>query len=195
MSHFEGAAMRKLTYYVAATMDGFIATNDGHVDVFAGSGDHGAALRAIYPEAVPTKIRETLGLTGGSTFDTVLMGRKTYDFAVRTGATSPFSHLRQVVFSTTLPEAPDHSIEVVPSDPTGFERDLKGQPGKGIWLCGGGELAASIVDEIDQVYLKLFPMVLGSGRPILAGESLQKFRMVGHQVFDDGVVFIKYSRH
>lgn len=187
--------MRKLTYYVATTMDGFIATNDGHVNIFAGGGDHGPALRKIYPECLPTKIRETLNLRGGSTFDTVIMGRKTYDFAVRTGASSPFSHLRQIVVSTTLPEAPDPGLEIVSADPAAYVRDLKGKPGKGIWLCGGGELAASLMGEIDQVYLKMFPMMLGSGRPVMAGEGLQNFHMTGHQVFEDGIVFVKYSRH
>lgn len=187
--------MRKLTYYVAATMDGFIATADGHVDFFGGGGDHAAALKAKYPEAVPTKIREALGLKGGTTFDTVLFGRKTYDFGVRTGTSNPFSHLKQVVVSTTLGESPDPAIELVSSDPVGYVRDLKQKPGKGIWLCGGGELAGSLVEEIDQIYLKLFPMVLGSGRPLIVGESLQKFHLVGHQVFEDGVIFIKYSRH
>ncbi|KZM70211.1 dihydrofolate reductase family protein [Nocardia terpenica] len=191
--------MRKLTYYVASTIDGFIATEDGSVDFFPVGGDHGPAITAQYPETLPAKVRESLGVDKlGSTFDTVLMGRKTHDFGVRTGTSSPYAHLRQLVVSTTLPDRPDPDVELISEDPLGRVRELKREKGLGIWLCGGGELAQELLPEIDQVFLKLYPIVLGRGRPLFgAGGQLPepaRFRVLTSRVFSDGVAFLKYSR-
>ncbi|MEV6768054.1 dihydrofolate reductase family protein [Nocardia sp. NPDC051030] len=191
--------MRKLTYYVAATIDGFIASENGSVDFFPVGGDHGPAIIAQYPETLPTKVREALCVDKPSTtFDTVIMGRKTHDFGVRTGTSSPYSHLRQFVVSTTLPEPPAPDVELISSDPLGRVRKLKREKGLGIWLCGGGELAQTLLPEIDQIFLKLYPIVLGQGRPLFgAGARLpeaSKFRVLTSRIFEDGVAFIKYSR-
>lgn len=191
--------MRKLTYYVASTIDGFIATEEGSVDFFPVGGDHGPAITAQYPETLPTKVREALGIDKRNTnFDTVLMGRKTHDFGVRTGTASPYAHLRQFVVSTTLPENPDPAVELIPKDPVAEVRELKRAPGLGIWLCGGGELAQVLLPEIDQIFLKLYPIVLGRGRSLFgAGPQLpepSRFRVITSQVFEDGVAFVKYGR-
>ncbi|WP_067669512.1 dihydrofolate reductase family protein [Nocardia miyunensis] len=191
--------MRKLTYYVASTIDGFIATDDGSVDFFPVGGDHVPVVTAQYPETLPTKVREAHGLDKpGATFDTVLMGRRTHDFGVRTGTSSPYAHLRQFVVSTTLPENPDPDVELIAADPRSRVRQLKREPGLGIWLCGGGELAQALLPEIDQIFLKLHPIVLGSGRPLFgAGSRLptpNRFRVLTSRVFEDGVAFLKYVR-
>ncbi|GAB4584363.1 dihydrofolate reductase family protein [Nocardia sp. IFM 10818] len=191
--------MRKLTYYVAATIDGFIATEDGSVDFFPVGGDHGPAITAQYPETLPTKVREALGVDRRNLyFDTVLMGRKTHDFGVRTGTSSPYSHLRQYVVSRTLPEAPDPDVELISDDPLARVRELKREKGLGIWLCGGGDLAQTLMPEIDQVFLKLYPIVLGRGRPLFGdGPRLPeaaRFRVLTSRVFEDGVAFLKYIR-
>ncbi|MEV5836058.1 dihydrofolate reductase family protein [Nocardia sp. NPDC052112] len=191
--------MRKLTYYVASTIDGFIATEEGSVDFFPVGGDHGPAITAQYPETLPTKVREALGIDKRNRyFDTVLMGRKTHDFGVRTGTSSPYSHLRQFVVSTTLPESPDPSVELISADPLATVRELKRDNGLGIWLCGGGELAQVLLPEIDQIFLKLYPVVLGQGRSLFgSGARLPeaaRFRVITSRVFEDGVAFVKYSR-
>ncbi|WP_306362530.1 dihydrofolate reductase family protein [Nocardia sp. CC227C] len=191
--------MRKLTYYVASTIDGFIATEDGSVDFFPVGGDHGSAIAAHYPETLPTKVREALGIDkSGTTFDTVVMGRKTHDFGVRTGTSSPYAHLRQFVVSGALPESPDPDVELISADPLGRVRELKRERGLGIWLCGGGELAQALLPEIDQIFLKLYPIVLGRGRPLFGSSprlpDAARFRVLTSRVFEDGVAFLKYSR-
>ncbi|WP_280430281.1 dihydrofolate reductase family protein [Nocardia brasiliensis] len=191
--------MRKLTYYVASTIDGFIATDDGSVDFFPVGGDHGPAITAQYPETLPTKVRESLGIDKRNRyFDTVLMGRKTHDFGVRTGTSSPYSHLKQYVVSTTLPEDPDPDVELIAADPLAKVRELKREPGLGIWLCGGGELAQVLLPEIDQIFLKLYPVLLGHGRSLFGtGPRLPdaaRFRVITSRVFEDGVAFMKFSR-
>lgn len=191
--------MRKLTYYVASTIDGFIATEEGSVDFFPVGGDHGPAITAQYPETLPTKVREALGIDKRNRyFDTVLMGRKTHDFGVRTGTSSPYAHLRQFVVSTTLPESPDPSVELISADPLAKVQELKRENGLGIWLCGGGELAQVLLPEIDQIFLKLYPVVLGRGRSLFGSCSrlpeAARFRVITSRVFEDGVAFVKYSR-
>jgi dihydrofolate reductase len=191
--------MRKLTYYVASTIDGFIATEEGSVDFFPVGGDHGPAITAQYPETLPTKVREALGIDKYNRyFDTVLMGRKTHDFGVRTGTSSPYAHLRQYVVSTTLPESPDPAVELIAADPLTKVRELKRDNGLGIWLCGGGELAQVLLPEIDQIFLKLYPVVLGGGRPLFgSGPRLPdaaRFRVITSRIFEDGVAFVKYAR-
>lgn len=195
--------MRKLTYYVASTIDGFIAAPDGSVDFFPAGGDHGPAITAQYPETLPTKVRESLGVESpGDTFDAVLMGRKTHDFGVRTGTSSPYAHLRQFVVSATLPGDPDPNVTLIAGDPSDRVRALKQEQGAGIWLCGGGELARTLLPEIDQIFLKMYPIVLGHGRPLFgAGPSAHAdlpepslFRVLTSRVFEDGVAFVKYSR-
>ncbi|NKY59557.1 dihydrofolate reductase family protein [Nocardia flavorosea] len=191
--------MRKLTYFVAATIDGFIATEDGAVDFFPVGGDHSRTITAQYPETVPSEVRRTLGIGArNANFDTVIMGRKTYDFGVRTGTTNPYAHLRQFVVSTTLTARPDPAVELIGADPLARVRALKREQGPGIWLCGGGRLAQELLPEIDQVFLKLHPIVLGRGRPLFgSGPRLPEpleFRVITSQVFDDGVAFVKYGK-
>ncbi|MBH0775423.1 dihydrofolate reductase family protein [Nocardia bovistercoris] len=196
--------MRKLTYYVASTIDGFIATEDGSVDFFPVGGDHGPAITAQFPETLPTEVRQARGITKrNASFDTVLMGRKTHDFGVKTGTSSPYAHLRQYVVSTTLPDNPDPAVELIPGDPLPKVRALKRESGLGIWLCGGGELAHTLLPEIDQIFLKLYPIVLGNGTPLFgtglfgAGARLPdaaRFRVITSRIFEDGVAFLKYSR-
>lgn len=190
--------MRKLTYFVAATIDGFIATEDGSVDFFPVGGDHGPVIAAQYPETLPSKVRETLGIDKpNEAFDTVIMGRRTHDFGVRTGTASPYAHLRQYVVSRTLITAPDPAVALI-TDPLARVRELKQERGRGIWLCGGGELAHTLLPEIDQLFLKLYPVVLGRGRPLFGiGPRLPEpaqFRAITSQVFEDGVAFVKYAR-
>ncbi|WP_280461864.1 dihydrofolate reductase family protein [Nocardia carnea] len=191
--------MRKLTYFVAATIDGFIATEDGAVDFFPVGGDHSRTISAQYPETVPSEVRRTLGIGArNANFDTVIMGRKTYDFGVRTGTTNPYAHLRQFVVSTTLTAPPDPAVELIGADPLARVRALKREQGPGIWLCGGGRLAQELLPEIDQVFLKLHPIVLGRGRSLFgSGPRLPEpleFRVITSQVFDDGVAFVKYGK-
>ncbi|HYF63974.1 MAG TPA: dihydrofolate reductase family protein, partial [Herpetosiphonaceae bacterium] len=151
--------MRQLVYYVATTVDGFIASQDGSFDCFLSEGDHFAALARFYPETFPSHMREALGATGDNQrFDTVLMGRSTYAVGADHGLTNPYSTLRQYVISRSMAASPDPAVTLVKDDPVALVRSLKREPGRDIWLCGGGQLAASLSGEIDQLILKVNPV-------------------------------------
>ncbi|GAB3878182.1 hypothetical protein GCM10029964_028480 [Kibdelosporangium lantanae] len=133
--------MRKLTYLVAATIDGHITGPDnGNPDFFLYAGDHMDELRTEYPEALPTQARDFFGVadTPAKHFDTVLQGRSTWELGAREGMTNTYRHLRNIVFSRSITESPDPTVEFVATDPVAKVRELKAEPGMGIWLCGGG---------------------------------------------------------
>ena len=75
-------------------------------------------------------------------------------------------------------------------------RELKQQPGQGIYLCGGGDLAGALLPEIDRLILKRNPVVLGSGIRLFGttGATIQRFRLVGSRAFESGVVIEEYAR-
>jgi dihydrofolate reductase len=78
--------------------------------------------------------------------------------------------MKQYVFSSTLDPADYPEVEIVATDPAEMVRELKQRNGLDIWLCGGAKLAGSLIDEIDELVIKSYPVLAGSGIPLLAGE-------------------------
>lgn len=164
---------------------------------FLQQGDHAEAVRTEYPEILPGHVRPLFGLTEtpNRCFDTVVMGRETYDIARRMGITDPDPHLRSVVFSRSMTEAPDPAVEVFGQDPLGKLREIKRESGAGIWLCGGGELAAALRTEIDRLIVELQPVVTGTGIPMFAGEfGVEQLDLTEVRRFDSGVVHLTYTK-
>ncbi|MEU5299424.1 dihydrofolate reductase family protein [Streptomyces noursei] len=164
--------MRKLVYYVAVSIDGFIAGPGGEFDFYPEAPDMVEHLRAEFPETMPTHIRPHIGLDGvpNKRFDTVLMGRGTYQPALDAEVSSPYAHLRQYVVSRSLPDIADPAVELVSEDPIGLVRRLKAEDcGGDIWLCGGGVLAGQLLPEIDELLFKRYPVIAGDGVPAFAG--------------------------
>ncbi|MFH9090979.1 dihydrofolate reductase family protein [Streptomyces sp. NPDC017673] len=191
--------MRKLTYFVAGTIDGFIAAPDGDCDFFSPylTEDYLPHLTADFPETLPTPARAAFGVTDAPNthFDTVLMGRGAYDPGLAVGLTSPYAHLRQIVVSRSLGTGPDPAVEVTTEDPIALVRRLKQEQGLGIWLCGGAELAGQLLPEIDELILKQYPVVAGSGIPLFRAEfSPRAFRLAGSRVFDNGNLVLTYTK-
>ncbi|MEU7741505.1 dihydrofolate reductase family protein [Nonomuraea sp. NPDC049158] len=189
--------MRKLTYYVATSIDGYIAGPNGEFDFYPLSDDLAAYANEEFPETVPTHIRKQIGFEApNKSFDTVLMGRGAYQPGLDVGVTSPYAHLRQYVISTTTPEIADPAVELVSSDPLALVRRLKAEDdGLGIWLCGGGQLAGTLLPEIDELIVKAYPVVAGSGIPAFHGEFRPTlFNLTATRTFDNGTVLMRYAR-
>jgi dihydrofolate reductase len=157
--------MRKVKYWVANSLDDFIARKDGAVDwLFMDDTDYG--MREFF-----------------ASIDTVLIGRKTYGFALGQSAgqkkrksvskkrkskgASRFG-MRSYVFSRTMKDAPGEDVEIISENGAEFVRNLKKEAGKDIWLMGGGELAKSLLAEnlVDEIGLNIHPVLLGSGIPL-----------------------------
>ncbi len=187
--------MRKLVYYVACTADGFIARENGTFDCFLMEGEHFADLFTSFPETVPSHLREPLGVSAPNQhFDAVLMGRATYEVGIPLGVTSPYPHLKQYLFSRSLKVSPDRGVELVSTDALLKVRELKRESGKDIWLCGGGELAAELFSEIDQLILKVNPVVIGKGIPLFRREvKPTNLNLVESKRYSNGFMMNTYS--
>ena len=162
--------MRRLIYFVASTLDGFIARPDGSFADFPWDDAYLAALLDSFPETFPAHLRPgTPTRADNRCFDAVLMGRRTYEVGLREGIASPYPTLDQYVFSRTIPESPHSGVTLVRDDVVGFVSRLKQQRGKAIWLCGGADLAATLFEAglVDELTVKLNPVLFGSGIPLL----------------------------
>ena len=171
---------RKITLYIAASLDGFIARRDGSIDWLpteAGPEDYG------YQEF----------LAG---IDTVVMGRKTYDLARRRDGPEPFAGRRGVVFSRRRAGQRDGRTRFIGDDPADTVRELRMKRGRGIWLVGGGEIARECLEAglVNEVVLTLVPVLLGDGLPLFlprAGTTWLHLR--GSRSFPNGLVQLTYE--
>ncbi|WP_019181996.1 dihydrofolate reductase family protein [Microbacterium yannicii] len=189
--------MRELTYYVGMTLDGFIAGPSDEVDFYPLADDHSAYMNGLYPEVVPTHVRQAVGIDDAPnrTFDTVIMGRRTYEPALQVGITSPYAHLRQVVVSRTLNSSVEAAVEIVRDDPRARVRELKDEDGLGIYLAGGGRLAGELLPEIDRLIVKKYPVVAGSGLPaFVAGFAPTQLDLEDVRSFSNGCAVLSYRR-
>ncbi|MDT0215327.1 dihydrofolate reductase family protein [Rothia sp. ARF10] len=193
--------MRRLVYYVATTLDGFIAGPDGGdpsgAEFFAVTPDLVEFIVAHYPETLPGPARDAMGISGeGQHFDTVVEGRASYELGLAAGLTDAYPHLRHLVVSTTLAGRDDLPVEVVDGDPLARVRELKAEENdKDIWLVGGGTLAHALLPDIDRLVLKVNPSVIGAGIPLFAGDFTHaRFEQVDQVDLRGGVRVVTLDR-
>jgi dihydrofolate reductase len=165
--------MRRIVYSVAASLDGFIAGPNGEYDWIP-----------MDPDIDFAELFKA--------FDTALMGRRSYDVAVDTSWSMP--GIRPIVVSRTLETAPlgvSLMRDVAREVPA-----LKAEPGKDIWLWGGGELFRSLLDLglVDEVEVALVPALLSRGVPLLPPAArLTKLAFKEHRLYPkSGIVMVRY---
>lgn len=192
--------MRKLTYFIACSLDGFIGDANGDASAMYPFVDEEFLefLKAEYPETVFNRGRRSLGFDDlpNNRFDTLIQGRASYDEALKEGVTSPYAHLREYVASRTLGESPDPNVEIIADDLVGKVRELKAEDGElGIYLCGGSQIAGALLDEIDELVIKSYPIVYGTGMPMFgSGFAVTEFTLDEVRAFGNGAVVRTYSR-
>ena len=174
------ANRRKVIVHIATSADGYIARPDGDLEWLtsrpAPAGFYGmnAFMRSI---------------------DTKVFGRKTYEMSLRLGAKFD-SKNRHIVFSRHAPPADAPSgVEFVSEAIGPFVSRLRAQPGKDIWLIGGGEIIASFVDEqaIDEFVISVVPVFIGDGIPLIARRHRHvPLDLRSLERFEDGVVQLHY---
>ena len=176
--------MRKVKYGVGVSLDGYIAAPNGSVEWLN--------------RAMSKAKGEDFGMREFfRTIDTVLMGRKSYEIARKIGRTdkSPYPDLKTYVFSRSLPPGVRDGVEFVSGDPGELIAQLKQQPGKDIWLSGGGELAREVLKSkaLDEVILGVAPVLIGAGvLTFPPGFPETEFELVECKQYKGGVVGLTY---
>ncbi len=168
--------MRRVRFSVAMSLDGYIAGPNGESDwiVMDPDIDFGALMGA---------------------FDTVLLGRKTYE-ATRHGGGGGMPGMQAYVFSRTLRQANCPGV-IVSDKPAEALAALKATRGKDIWLFGGGSLFRSFLELglVDAIEVAVIPVLLGGGVPLLPHPAEQaKLKLVKHRVYEKtGTVSLEYA--
>lgn len=145
---------RRLRYQVAASLDGFIAGENGNYDWIVA--DPSIDFAALFQE-----------------FDSAVMGRKTWEMMTAQGGHGAMKGLDVIVFSRTLDAKELPGVRIMNGDPSEVVAALKAEPGRDIWLFGGGSLFRSLLDAglVDTVEVAVIPVLLGAGVPLLAPGS------------------------
>jgi dihydrofolate reductase len=187
---------RTLTYYVGASIDGYIAGPHGEIDLFPVTQDLVDFIAAEFPETLPTHVRAALGIDPPNTrFDTIIQGRATYATALDLGMPSPYAHLRQYVVSGSIRHSPDPAVTMVAAAPATTVRELKNQDGAGIYLAGGGRLASQLLDEIDELIVKVYPVIIGVGVPMFAtAQRPTQLTLTRTCALPGGTTILSYAR-
>lgn len=169
--------MRRVCYRVATSLDGYIAGPDGEIDWIVS--DPTIDFAAIF-----------------SGFDTVLMGRNTYELTLQPGAPAWPTGWRVNVFSRTLDPSEHPAVTIVGTGASATVSALRAEDGRDIWLFGGGNLFASLLaaNVVDQVELSIMPVLLGRGIPLVASEiPRSRLTLTGSDAYPSGIVSLRYD--
>ncbi len=173
--------MRKIVYYVASSIDGFISGLNDDISGFVGTGN-----------GVDTYLADLVD------FDTVIMGRNTYEFGYTYGLTPgqpAYPKMKHYIFSDTLKL--DHlspQVHIKKMDLAEID-NLKQENGTDIYLCGGGQFAGWLLEhrKIDVLKLKLNPLVLGKGVKLF-GQSNKEYqlKLMDTENYDNGLQIMTF---
>jgi len=169
--------MRQVVYSVAMSLDGYIAGPRGEADWIVMDPD--INFDSIFAR-----------------FDVILMGRKTYEATRSSRGGGSMPGMDSYAFSRTLRQADCRGV-TVSDDPSRTIAALKDQPGKDIWLFGGGVLFRTLLERglVDRVSVAVIPVLLGSGVQLLRGLSTRaELQLAEHQLYSrTGTALLEYA--
>jgi len=170
--------MKRLRYSVAMSLDGFIAGPKGEYDWIVMDPDFD--WKALYGQ-----------------FDTLVMGRGTYDTMRERGMSPKGMGMKALVVSTTLRPEAHPEVTIVGRNVAEAIAELKTGPGKDIWLMGGGVLFRSLLDagSVDAIELAVVPVLLGSGVPLVPEGRRCKLKLTESKARPSGIAMLKYDVH
>ncbi|HEX6374980.1 MAG TPA: dihydrofolate reductase family protein [Allosphingosinicella sp.] len=170
---------RKVTFGGAVSLDMYFAGPDEAIDWLRWSEDSATVSAASWQGV-----------------DTMLMGRKTFEFAIRAGgALGVGPKIRTFIFSRTLAEVPK-GAELVRGDAADFVRRLKAEPGGDVIVMGGGELGSALIEAglVDEIGLNVHPLLLGGGIPAFRPMARRsELELVEARAMARGCVLLRYA--
>jgi dihydrofolate reductase len=171
--------MRKAILGLGISLDGYIARPDDSVDFLFMPKDY--SMAPFF-----------------ATVDASIMGRKTYDAAMKmSGGSLGSSTTETYVMSRTLPPGLREGVTFTKQSPAALMRQIRRKPGKNIWLMGGGEIAREFLkaDLVDELYIGVVPVLIGEGIPLFPARFPQReFALVENKTYSRGLIALKYRR-
>lgn len=174
--------MRKIVYYVAISLDGFIAGPNSDISGFTNSGN-----------GVAKYLEDLLS------FDTVIMGRHTYEFGYRYGLKPgdlPYPHMKHFIFSESMDSTiQNDNLKICSFDLKHIEA-LKEEEGSDIYCCGGGIFAGWLLENgfIDIIKVKLNPFILGRGIKLFENLTESKhLNLIKSEEYEGSLQMITYE--
>ena len=171
--------MRRIRYVVAMSLDGYIAGPNGEADWITMDPD--IDFRKLFDQ-----------------FDTFLLGRRTFEGMAGEGSGAQ-QGVRTMVFARTLRQQDYPDITIVSKKPEEALAELRSEPGKDIWLFGGGTLFRSLLEAqlVDTVEVSVIPVLLGEGLPLLPptpSSERVKLKLAGSRAFEKtGIMSLEYA--
>jgi len=180
----EGRLMnRNIILYIATSLDGYIARNNGAVDWLSGNSDN---------PNVDTGYDKFY-----STVDTVVMGRTTYEQVINELSPDIWAYEgKKCYVATTKKYKSDNRVEFISENIAIFIKNLKIQKGMGIWLVGGGKLIDQFIKQnlIDKYIISIIPTILGGGIPLFLEKNPEiKLKLIETKNID-GIVELTYVK-
>jgi dihydrofolate reductase len=172
---------RKIIVHIATSADGYIARPDGDLGWLTNR----PAPKGFY--GMPAFARSV---------DAKVLGRKTYDLSVEMGARFSARDVHYVFSRRPPPASLPAGVEFVQGSIPAFVARIRKEPGKNLWLMGGGEIIAAFLDEgaIDELIVTMVPTLIGDGIPLIARKHRNvPLRLRSATPFPDGVVQLHYD--
>lgn len=175
--------MRKVTLFIAMSLDGYIADKDGGVDWLNGQEEDGENMDT-YSEFIKT-------------IDTIIMGWNTYHQVITELSPEEWVYPEQVSYVITHREIPStERIRFTSESPCDLVKRLREEEGNGIWICGGASIVRQLMetDLIDTLHISVIPTLLGDGVRLFGPlEKEQKLRLVKTQSYN-GITDLVYEK-
>lgn len=175
--------MRKLSLFIATSLDGYIAKPN----------DDLSFLSMVEKEG------EDYGYAKFTdTIDTILIGRKTYDYVVKAIGANHYDNGQRDIYVITRTERPPTGRTIFyTGNLAELVNRLKTEPGKNIYCDGGAELIHELLEEdlIDEMIISIIPVLLGNGiRLFKDGRPEHPLELLSTQSFDTGLTELHYKR-
>jgi dihydrofolate reductase len=181
--------MGAVQYYLAQSLDGYLAEADGGLDWLINFGGEGEVEVSDATDGTYDAFFAGVGA--------LAMGSATYEFILAEASDWPYAGVPSWVFTTrtlSVPEGADVRFASGPVAPI-HAAMVEAAGGRNVWVVGGGDLAMQFVDAglLDEVHVTIVPVVLGSGLPTFPRRVRDRLRLMGARPFRNGMVELRYE--